>query len=380
MANRWMTAGRKGKQNLLRAAVQRAAGHQTRKLLWPPLLLSLLSVAGLGLACAAQEKSDQKVPTLRTQSNEVFVPALIKDQAGKLIFGLQARDFIVEDDGVPQQVSMDEAEPEEAVSLVIAIQTGRSALFEYQRMKGISSLLDQIVGQPQVETAIVTFDKELNLLQDFTFESEQTETYLKQMMEGPLRNSGSNGGNRSGAAIYDAVRYSVKLLEQQPDDSRRVLLLISEARDHGSHAVKLDDAIAAIGDSNTVVYSLAFSPTGSTAMDTLRGEWDARTDPAGPNLDILRLMEMARQAMRKNAARSVAVMTGGEYEVFISRKSFERFMEEFTNHMHSRYLLHFQPKEPRPGLHQIRVKVKQRNDIVVVARRSYWVAAPKPAE
>ena len=245
----------------------------------------------------------------------MFVPALVKDQAGKLVFGLQARDFIIEDDGVPQQVSMDEAEPQEAVSLVIAIQTGRSALFEFQRMKGISSLLDQIVSQPQVQTAIVTFDGEINLLQDFTFESAQTETYLKKMMEGPLRNMG-NSGDRSGAAIYEAVRYSVKLLEKQPDDSRRVLLLISETRDHGSHAVKLDDAIAAISDSNAVVYSLAFSPTGSTALDTLRGEWDERTDPAGANLDILRLMKMARQAMRKNAPRSVAAMTGGEYSAF----------------------------------------------------------------
>jgi hypothetical protein len=79
-------------------------------------------------------------------------------------------------------------------------------------------------------------------------------------------------GDRSGAAIYDAVRYSVKLLEKQPEDSRRVLLLIGETRDHGSHAVKLDDAIAAISDSDIVVYSLAFSPTASIAMDTLRGD------------------------------------------------------------------------------------------------------------
>ena len=38
---------------------------------------------------------------------------------------LQAKDFIIEDDGVEQKVSMDEAEPQEAVSLVIAIQSGR---------------------------------------------------------------------------------------------------------------------------------------------------------------------------------------------------------------------------------------------------------------
>jgi VWFA-related protein len=332
------------------------------------------------LACAfflcpmlggAQVQTQQDIPSLRTQANVVSVPTLVKDKAGKPVFGLQANDFIIDDDGIEQQVSMDESEPQEAVSLVIAIQSGRSALYEYQRMKGISAMLDQIVGQPQVQTAIVVFDNNVELGQDFSFESDGTEEYLKSMMEGPRRNM--EEGDRSGAAIYDAVRYSVKLLQKQPEDSRRVLLLISETRDHGSHAVSLDDTIRAISESNTVMYSLAFSPTVSTAMDTLRGEWDARTDPAGWNLDILRLMKMARQAMRKNAAKSVASLTGGEYEVFTSRKSFEKFMTEFTNHLHSRYLLHFQPKKPHPGLHEVRVRLRGHGNNVVLARRSYWV-------
>ncbi|HEY3769437.1 MAG TPA: VWA domain-containing protein [Candidatus Angelobacter sp.] len=239
-------------------------------------------IAGSLQVCPAQQKTEQGIPTLRTQSNVVFVPTLVKDPAGKPVFGLQPKDFMIEDDGVEQKVIMDEAEPQEAVSLLIAIQSGRTALFEFQRMKGISSMLDQIVGQPQVQTAVVVFDSDVELAQDFSFDSAHTEEFLKSMMEGPRRNM--ENGDRSGAAIYDAVRYSVKLLEKQPEDSRRVLLLISETRDHGSHAVELDDAIAAISDSDIVVYSLAFSPTASTALNTLRGEWDSRTDPAGGNL------------------------------------------------------------------------------------------------
>jgi hypothetical protein len=114
-------------------------------------------------------------------------------------------------------------------------------------------------------------------------------------------------------------------------------------------------------------------------MDTLRGEWDARTDPAGGNLDILRLMKMAQQAMRKNAAKSVASMTGGEYELFTSQKSFERLMNEFANHLHSRYLLRFEPKKPHPGLHEVRVRIRERGNSVVLARRSYWVEQPEAA-
>jgi VWFA-related protein len=327
----------------------------------------------------AQLFTQQEIPSLRTQSNIVFAPTLVKDKTGKLVFGLQPKDFIIEDDGIEQQVSMDEAEPQEAVSLVIAIQSGRSALFEFQRMKGLSAMLDQIVSQPQVQTAIVVFDSDVELAQDFSFESSQTEAYLKSMMEGPRRNM--ENGDRSGAAIYDAVRYSVNLLQKQPEDSRRVLLLISETRDHGSHAIKLDDAIRAISESNAVMYSLAFSPTASTAMDTLRGEWDARTDPAGGNLDILRLMKMAQQAMRKNAAKSVASMTGGEYELFTSQKSFERLMNEFANHLHSRYLLRFEPKNPHPGLHEVRVRLRAHENLTVLARRTYWVEDPdKPPQ
>jgi hypothetical protein len=76
---------------------------------------------------------------------------------------------------------MDEAEPHEAVSLVIAIQSGRSALFEFHHMQGLSSMLDQIVSQPQVQTAIVVFDSDVNLAHDFSFDSAPTEAYLKAM-------------------------------------------------------------------------------------------------------------------------------------------------------------------------------------------------------
>ena len=326
--------------------------------------------------CAAQKKPGQNIPTLKTQSNVVLTPTLVKDKKGKPVFGLHSSDFIIEDDGIEQQVSMDEAEPGEAVSLVVAIQIGRSAPSEFQRMEGLSSMLDQIVDRPQVQTAVVTFDSQVNLVQDFTFDSIQTEAQLRKTISKRLRDT-ELSGDTSSAAIYDAVRYSVKLLEKQPEDSRRVLLLISETRDHGSHAVSLDDTIRAISETNTIMYSLAFSPTASTAMDTLRGEWDARTDPAGGNLDILRLMKMAREAMRKNAAKSVASMTGGEYELFTSQKSFERLMTEFSNHLHSRYLLRFEPKSPHPGLHEVRVRLREQGNNVVLARRSYWVEEPE---
>jgi hypothetical protein len=73
-------------------------------------------------------------------------------------------------------------------------------------------------------------------------------------------------------------------------------------------------------------------------------------------------------------------MTGGEYELFETKKNFEVRMTDFTNHIHSRYLLSVVPKDPHAGLHQIRVRLKDKKEAkedTVLARTSYWAEGAK---
>ena len=51
-------------------------------------------------------------------------------------------------------------------------------------------------------------------------------------------------------------------------------------------------------------------------------------------------------------------------------------MTDFANHLHNRYLLRFQPKNPNPGLHEVRERIKGHGNLTVLARRSYWVEDP----
>jgi len=146
------------------------------------------------------------------------------------------------------------------------------------------------------------------------------------------------------------------------------LLLISETRDHGSQA-KVDDVVTEIGQSSTAVYALAFSPTRSNILDTMQGN---NLDGMSPDLNLLALAYLAAQATRKNIPQTVASMTGGEYELFTTRKHFEARMIDFTNHLRSRYVLSIEPKSPHAGLHQIRVRLRDPGDRVVLARRRYW--------
>lgn len=302
--------------------------------------------------------SGAQEPTFHAQSNVVTVPVLVRDAEGKAVYGLQASDFVVQDEGVAQTVVMDEASESEPISVVIAVQTGRRAFREFPRMRGLSALLEPVFAQAESRVALVEFDDAVRLAQNFSHSPVGIDAALQQLEPGD-----------GGAAILDAVQFSVRLLENSPQRHRRVLLLISETRDHGSHAAKIEDVVAAVGNSNVVVYALPFSPSWSQVLDTERG---SNKDEGRTTGDLLAPLMMASQAVRRNTPRAVAKMTGGEYEMFSSRKSFERLMTEFTNHLHSRYLLSFEPKNPHPGLHAIRVELKDPEKRTVLARTSYW--------
>src|ERR1700687_6109853 len=72
--------------------------------------------------------------TLRSQSNVVLIPVLVKDQQGGIVYGLQAKDFLVEDDGVEQPVRLDEPPEGQPISLVVAHTRGRRAASAFPRM------------------------------------------------------------------------------------------------------------------------------------------------------------------------------------------------------------------------------------------------------
>jgi len=318
--------------------------------LFPWILLSCCNLVG-------QET------TLRSQANVVLIPALVKDPQGNTVYGLQVKDFIVEDDGVEQTLRLDEAPEGQPVSLVLAVQRGGRAAYEFPRMQGLNVMLDPLFASGSTRIALVEFDSQPAVTRNFTRDDSLVHDDLKNLQPGD-----------GGACILDAVKLSVSLLQQEPQDRLLVLLLISETRDHGSHT-KIEDAVVAIGQANALVYALAFSPALSNILDTARG---TNKDEMHEGVNFLDLMYQIAQAMRKNAPSTVASMTGGEYELFATRKKFEVRINDFTNHLHSRYLLSIAPRNPHTGLHQLRVRLKDGGNNSVLARTTYWAEGSKP--
>jgi hypothetical protein len=200
------------------------------------------------------------------------------------------------------------------------------------------------------------------------------------------------------------------LLRDQPVGYRRAILLISETLDRGSN-LKLEDAVRAISDTNTAIYSIGFSTAKSEAAHyayrelpysadgTLanaypnppHGCMGKETDPdpdltqnkmaraydclvqLAPPLGLAKMAAIAvSNGLHRNVPETVAHLTGGEYFKLTDAKSLERSLETISNHLPNRYVLTFHPRSPHPGLHSIALRLPNYTNLEVTARTGYW--------
>jgi VWFA-related protein len=302
------------------------------------------------------EDPNLAMPTFRVSTSVVIVPTLVEQTKGGVLYGLKPEDFAVFDNGVQQKIHVDDDMDTQPVSLVVCVERGRDAPLEFDKIGKLGPLLQSFIGDGLGEVALVAFDSRAVWVEPFT---ENLDSISRDLLQMP--------GGDGGAAILDAVGYSVNLLEQRPPDHRRVLLLISESRDHGSHRFNIPELVERIGTSNTLVQSLVFSPSKSELID-----WGRGNTRGGTELNMLAPLMMTVNAMRRNTPRTLAALSGGEYAPFTRDKGFQNRVEDAASHARNRYILSFRPSDLTPGLHAIDVKLTQDYRARVVARNSYW--------
>jgi hypothetical protein len=141
----------------------------------------------------------------------VLIPALVKDQQGGIVYDLQTKNFLVEDDGSEQPVRLDEAHEGQPVSLVAAIRRGRRAYYEFPRIQGLKSLLDPPFALGTARVALLEFDSNVEIPLDFTKDASLISDDLRNLQPG-----------KGGAAILDAIDASVNLVQKEPEQTAAV--------------------------------------------------------------------------------------------------------------------------------------------------------------
>lgn len=295
-------------------------------------------------------------PTLRVTTREVLVPTLVEKDGGGVVYGLRQPDFILEDNGVAQEIRVQEEMDTAPVALVVAVEQGGASALEFDKVAKLAPLLDMFLADPRSEAALMGFDSRPHLIHDYTHTGDDLNDDLKHLEPGD-----------GGAAILDTISSAVDLLETQPKEFRRVLLLVSEERDHGSKHTRPAQLIQKIGGSDVLVLSVSFSPSRAELAHDVKDSGEDRT------LNMISALVMAVKAFKKNVAKEISQESGGEYMTFARDKTFEDRVLEAAKHVRNRYLITFSPSDPTPGLHTIRVRTAQDYGVRIVARANYWL-------
>jgi VWFA-related protein len=368
------------------------------------LSMVLLSVAGASAQNSEQSSASSQTPVIAVRSILVLVPALVKTKAGEVVFSLKADDFILTDNGFPQSLRLEPDTDSEPLALAVIVQTGGQGASHLRDYRNLEAVLDAVIGNVPHRVAVVSFDSRPRLEQDFTTTTDAAAKTITTL----------HGGDQ-GVAILDALNFGINLLRKQPPAYRRSVLLFSETVDNGSQT-SLEDALRAIDDTNTSIYSFGFSSTKSAlkheasklprpggspysnepypAGGCMSGDSDADPDARGKRgvqvldcasnlLPPLRLARMAfltaREGLQRNVPESVAQLTGGEYFTFKDATTLRRLLIPVSNDVPNYYVLSFSPQSPTPGLHKLELRLRDKPELQLRARNAYWMDAEAAA-
>ena len=299
----------------------------------PRLAACFLAVTlGLTLPAAAQNPSGQPGASAnRSQNQEEPIETLkvnvevvqlffnVKDKHGALIPSLTKTDFDVFEDAKPQTIKYFKAESDLPLTLGILIDSSGSQQRVLEMEKEVGASFLENILRPKDEAFVISFDVDINLLQDFTNSVSRLRKALNSATinagggigcaSGPIGPQGpipcSSSGPR-GTALYDAV-YLASHDELGKEVGRKAMILLTDGEDQGSR-LKIKDAIEAAQKADAICYVLLIADrgfygfggySGDSEMKKLSHETGGRVIEVGNKIDKLRqAFEQISQELR----------------------------------------------------------------------------------
>jgi VWFA-related protein len=237
------------------------------------------------------------------------------------------------------------------------------------------SFLDHLLRGDKDLAFVIHFDREVELLQEFTPSRPKLQAAL-QSLQTPQFNSDHGGGGGSGGGrgsghrgggtlLYDAIYLAAEELMSK-QQGRKALIILSDGVDHGSKET-LATAIATAQRADTLVYSILFKDnegygnSGGPMMGQHGGGHRGGRYPQEDRPD------------GKKILKQISKETGGEYFEVSKKETVDKIYSQIEEELRNQYSIGYTPdKNVGPGYHKLRVTTKQ-NDLVVQARDGYYV-------
>jgi VWFA-related protein len=380
-----------------------------------PLAFAMYSVLALAGNAQQQPASSPPQSTLKIQAREVVMPVTVRDKKGALVTTLKVSDFTLTEDGRPQVIKSFSRESNLPYRVGLLVDTSRSVYtaMESER-KAAGKFVDLMLpadpkaaapaqgggaqkGPGQSDQAfLIHFDREVELLEDFTNSRDKLHHELDDMgstraeqnsSRGPETNDDERGSgqtrSRGGTQLYDAIYLASHEL-MEPKDGRKALVVFSDGIDRGSKET-LNDAVDAADRANVAVYTIYF-----------KGEEEHNSNFAGPgmgghhgggggypgggggypgggggnrrnggsgeaNVDGKKIME------------KIATRTGARYFEAKKKDNLDEIYGQIAEELRGQYLMTYTPdKVDADGeFHKIALKASN-GDLIVVTREGYY--------
>jgi Ca-activated chloride channel homolog len=270
---------------------------------------------------------------IRAEVTRVNMLFAVTDKHGRFVTDLNKNDFQVAENKKPQEILEFTSETDLPLRLAILIDTSNSIRdrFHFQQEAAINFV--NSVVRKQDKAIVVSFDTAAELVADLTDDTNKLENAIRNLRPG------------GGTALYDAIYFACKdklMLDQPMYKFRRAMVILSDGDDNESR-VSRDQALEMAQRADTVVYTI------STNISHIETDGD-------------------------KIMRYFAEQTGGVSFFPFQAKDLNQSFENIANELRHQYNLFYRPQPLRnDGLyHTVQIKVKNRKDLIVRARKGYY--------
>lgn len=266
-----------------------------------------------------------------TRVNVLFT---VTDKKGRFITDLGKDDFQVIENKKPQVIQQFTAESDLPLRLAVLVDTSNSIRDQFRFEQEAATRFIRGVLRPREDRAmLVSFDSTAELVTDLTDNLSDFEKGIRSLRPG------------GGTSLYDAVYFASKeklMVDQPRDKFRRAMILISDGEDTESRYSR-DQALEMAQKADTVIYAISTNIT--------------REDREGDKV-----------------LRYLTEETGGQAFFPFKVEDLDQNFENIANELRHQYNIFYRPEPLKTdGLyHAVTVKVKNRKDVVVRARKGYY--------
>lgn len=297
------------------------------------------SLAGAVCAAMAAQQPEGGRPrspeqVITVDVNRVNLLFAVTDKKGRFVTDLVKDDFQIFENKRPQTVAEFTAETDLPLRIAILVDTSNSVRDRFRFEQDASAqFVNSVIRPRQDKVMIVSFDSGAEMVTDLTDDVELLGKKIRDLRPG------------GGTALYDAIFFACRdrLQQDQPKHKfRRAIIVLSDGDDNQSRTSR-DQALEMAQKADVVVYAI------STNI--------SRTESDGDKV-----------------LKYLTTETGGQAFFPFKVEDLAQSFENIANELRHQYNIFYSPTPLlRDGLfHKIEVKVKDRKELIVRARKGYY--------